>query len=86
MNDAIGNQVPLAIGSVISGESLRYIGTLARDRGDVGELRSEIAPAPKPIANQGAPGFEAYTWWGVFAPANCRRNSSKVFTTSLPKP
>ena len=27
-------------------------------------------PGVEPIAMQGVPGFEAYTWWGIFAPAN----------------
>ena len=26
-------------------------------------------PGAQPIADQGVPGFDAYTWWGVFAPA-----------------
>src|SRR5262249_34463722 len=27
-------------------------------------------PGVEPIAAQGVPGFEAYTWWGVYAPGN----------------
>jgi tripartite-type tricarboxylate transporter receptor subunit TctC len=69
MNDAIGNQVPLAIGSVF----------LVKPHVDSGRVRAiavtSAKPDPKlpgaaPIAAQGVPGFEAYTWWGVFGPAN----------------
>jgi tripartite-type tricarboxylate transporter receptor subunit TctC len=69
MNDAVGNQVPLAIGSVF----------LVKPHVDSGRLRAiavtSLKPDPKlpgaePIANQGVPGFEAYTWWGVFGPGN----------------
>jgi tripartite-type tricarboxylate transporter receptor subunit TctC len=69
MNDAVGNQVPLAIGSVF----------LVSPHIASGRLRAiavtSAKPDPKlpgvdPIASQGAPGFEAYTWWGVFAPGN----------------
>jgi tripartite-type tricarboxylate transporter receptor subunit TctC len=68
MNDAIANQVPLAIGSVF----------LVKPHVDSGRVRAiavtSAKPDPKlpgaaPIAAQGVPGFEAYTWWGVFAPA-----------------
>lgn len=68
MNDAIANQVPLAIGSVF----------LVSPQVASGRLRAiavtSAAPDPKlpgaaTIASQGAPGFEAYTWWGVFGPA-----------------
>src|SRR5450631_357528 len=69
MNDAIGNQVPLAIGSVflvyphIESGRLRAIA--------VTSAKSDPKlPNVEPIANQGVPGFEAYTWWGVFGPAN----------------
>ena len=69
MNDAIGNQVPLAIGSAflvnphIASGRLRAIAvTSARPDPSV--------PGADTIASQGAPGFEAYTWWGVFGPAN----------------
>ena len=69
MNDAIGNQVPLAIGSVF----------LVQPHVASGRVRAiavtSAKPDPKlpgaaPIAQQGAPGFEAYTWWAVFGPAN----------------
>jgi tripartite-type tricarboxylate transporter receptor subunit TctC len=69
MNDAIGDQVPLAIGSVF----------LVYPHIESGRLRAiavtSAAPDPRlpnvePIANQGVPGFEAYTWWGIFGPAN----------------
>jgi len=69
MNDAIGNQVPLAIGSVF----------LVNPFVSSGQLRALAVTSAKPdpklpnvetIASQGAPGFEAYTWWGVFGPAN----------------
>src|SRR5437660_8817090 len=68
MNDAIGNQVPLAIGSV-------FLVTPHIASGRVRAIAVTSAkPDPKlpntlPIAAQGVPGFEAYTWWGVFAPA-----------------
>jgi tripartite-type tricarboxylate transporter receptor subunit TctC len=69
MNDAIGNQVPLAIGSVF----------LVAPHVASGKLRAiavtSAKPDPKlpgalPIANQGVPGYEAYTWWGVLGPGN----------------
>src|SRR5207237_8625412 len=68
MNDAIGNQVPLAIGSVF----------LVSPYVTSGRLRAiavtSAKPDPKlpdtlPIAAQGVPGFEAYAWLGVFARA-----------------
>jgi len=69
MNDAIGNQVPLAIGSVFlvsphvaSGRVRAIAVTSAKP--------DPILPGVEPLAAQGVPGFEAYTWWGVFAPAN----------------
>src|SRR3989454_7795118 len=69
MNDAIGNQVPLAIGSVflvspyVSSGRLRAIAVTSAKP-------DPKLPGAEPIANQGAPGFEAYTWWGVFGPGN----------------
>jgi len=69
MNDAIGNQVPLAIGSVF----------LVNPHVKSGKLRAIAVtsakpdpslPGAAPIAEQGVAGFAAYTWWGVFGPGN----------------
>lgn len=69
MSDAIANQVPLAIGSVflvsphVASGRLRAIA--------VTSLKADRSlPGVEPIAAQGVPGFEAYTWWGVLAPGN----------------
>ncbi len=68
MNDAIGNQVPLAIGSVFLVNPYVTSGRL-RAIAVTSAKPDPKLPGAEPIANQGVPGFEAYTWWGVFAPA-----------------
>jgi tripartite-type tricarboxylate transporter receptor subunit TctC len=69
MGDAIANQVPIAIGSVflvnphVASGRLRAIA--------VTSLKPDPSlPGVEPIAAQGVPGFEAYTWWGIYAPGN----------------
>ena len=68
MTDAIGNQVPLAIGTVF----------LVTPHVKAGKLKAlavtSSKPAPQlpgaaPMADQGVPGFSALAWWGVIAPA-----------------
>jgi tripartite-type tricarboxylate transporter receptor subunit TctC len=84
MNDAIGNQVPLAIGSVF----------LVNPHIASGRLRAiavtSAGPDPKlpgvpTIASQGVPGFAAYTWWGVFGPANMPAALAKRVADELAK-
>jgi tripartite-type tricarboxylate transporter receptor subunit TctC len=69
MNDAIGNQVPLAIGSVFLVQPYVSSGRL-RALAVTSAKADPQLPGAEPIANQGVPGFEAYTWWGVYGPAN----------------
>ena len=69
MNDAIGNQVPLAIGSVFLVQPYVSSGRL-RALAVTSAKPDPQLPGAEPIANQGVPGFEAYTWWGVYGPAN----------------
>ena len=68
MTDAIGGQVPLAIGTVF----------LANPHVKGGKLRALAVTSAKPspqmpgvatVAEQGVPGFSALAWWGVIAPA-----------------
>ena len=84
MNDAIGDQVPLAIGSVFLVSP--YVST--------GRLRAIAVTSEKPdpklpnvptIASEGVPGFSAYTWWGVFGPANVAPALAKRIYDELDK-
>jgi tripartite-type tricarboxylate transporter receptor subunit TctC len=68
MIDAVGGQVPLAIGSVF----------LVSPHVKAGKLRAlavtSLKPSPQlpgvlPVAEQGMPGFLALSWWGIIAPA-----------------
>ena len=68
MTDAIGNQVPLAIGTVflvtphVKGGKLKALA--------VTSLKATAQlPGALPMADQGVPGFSALAWWGVIAPA-----------------
>ena len=69
MNDAIGNQVPLAIGSVFLVQPYVSSGRLRAIAVTSAKPDPQL-PGAAPIAAQGVPGFEAYTWWGVYGPAN----------------
>jgi tripartite-type tricarboxylate transporter receptor subunit TctC len=69
MNDAIGNQVPLAIGSVFLVQPYVSSGRLRAIAVTSAKPDPQL-PGAAPIASQGVPGFEAYTWWGVYGPAN----------------
>lgn len=68
MTDAIGGQVPLAIGTTflvnphVKGGKVKALGvTSAKPTAQM--------PGVAPVSEQGAPGFAALAWWGVIAPA-----------------
>ncbi len=67
MIDAIGGQVPLAIGTVflvtphVKGGKVKALAVTS-------EKPSPAMPGVKTIADQGVPGFAALAWWGVVAP------------------
>jgi tripartite-type tricarboxylate transporter receptor subunit TctC len=42
-------------------------------------------PGAEPIAAQGIPGFEAYTWWGIFGPGNLPAPLAKRIYDELAK-
>jgi tripartite-type tricarboxylate transporter receptor subunit TctC len=69
VTDALGGQVPLAIGSLF----------LMNPHVKAGKLRALAVTSAKPspqmpgvatVAEQGVPGYSALAWWGVVAPAN----------------
>jgi tripartite-type tricarboxylate transporter receptor subunit TctC len=84
MTDALGNQVPLAIGSVFL-VSPHVASGRVRAIAVTSAKADPKLPGAEPIANQGAPGFEAYTWWGVFAPGKLPPALTKTIYEQLAK-
>ena len=84
MNDAIGDQVPLAIGSVFLVSPYVTSGRL-RAIAVTSAKPDPKLPGAEPIANQGVPGFEVYTWWGIFGPANMPAALTKRIYDELAK-
>jgi tripartite-type tricarboxylate transporter receptor subunit TctC len=68
MNDAIANQVPLAIGTVFLVTPHVKSGRV-RALGVTGSQPDPQLPGAQPLAAQGVANFEALAWWGIFAPA-----------------
>jgi tripartite-type tricarboxylate transporter receptor subunit TctC len=68
MTDAIGGQVPLAIGTVflvnphVKGGKVKALAVTS-------DKPSPQMPGVATVAEQGVPGFSALAWWGVIAPA-----------------
>src|SRR5258706_2960533 len=69
MTDALGNQVPLAIGTVFLVTPHVKAGKL-KALGVTSLKATPQLPGAAPFADQGVPGFSALAWWGVIAPAN----------------
>lgn len=68
MIDAVGGQVPLAIGTVFLVNPHVKSGKL-RALAVTSEKPTPQMPGVKTVAEQGVPGYSALAWWGVIAPA-----------------
>ncbi len=68
MQDAIAGHVPLAIGTTFL-VTPHIESKLVRPLAVTSAKRVPQFPNVPTFAEQGFPGFEAYAWWGVFAPA-----------------
>ena len=70
MNDALGGHVDLLIGSTaLSMPQVNTGKTCVRDRADRQGTQYVPRQTCRPSIESGFPGFEAYAWWGIFAPA-----------------
>jgi tripartite-type tricarboxylate transporter receptor subunit TctC len=82
--DVLGGQIELGIASVaqqgphVKGGKLRAIAI-------TGEKRSPVMPDVPTLAEQGFPGFSAYAWWGIFAPAGIPGPVLEKFHSQLVK-
>lgn len=84
MTDAIGGQVPFAIGSAflvnphVKGGKLKALAVTSAKP-------SPAMPGVAPVAEQGVPGFSALSWWGVIAPAGMPPAVTKKLSEELQK-
>jgi tripartite-type tricarboxylate transporter receptor subunit TctC len=66
VTDLVGGHVPLAFGSLPAAWAQVEAGRLRALAVTTGK-RSELVPKLPTIAESGLPGFDASTWWGLFA-------------------
>ena len=82
--DLLGGHIELAIGSVallaphVAAGRMRAVGT-------TGDKRSSAMPDVATLAEQGFPGFSAFAWWGIFAPAGTPKPVLDRFHAELVK-
>ena len=82
MNDTVGGHVDLLIGSTalsipqVQGGKIRAIV-------QTGKTRAASLDAVPTVAESGFAGFEAYAWWGVFAPAGTPKAAVDRFGSEL---
>jgi tripartite-type tricarboxylate transporter receptor subunit TctC len=68
MNDAIAGHVDLLVGSTALSMPQVDAGSI-RAVAQTGKTRNQFLPKVPTVAESGFPDFEAYAWWGIFAPA-----------------
>ena len=68
MNDAIAGHVDLLVGSTALAIPQIQAGTI-RAVAQTGKARTSALGTVPTVSESGFPNFEAYAWWGVFAPA-----------------
>lgn len=68
MNDTVAGHVDLLVGSTALSNPQIQAGAI-RAVAQTGKTRTPTLGNVPTVAESGFPGFEAYAWWGVFAPA-----------------
>jgi tripartite-type tricarboxylate transporter receptor subunit TctC len=68
MTDALGGHVDLLVGSTALSMPQVNTGNL-RALAQTGKTRNPFLANVSTVSESGYPGFEAYAWWGIFAPA-----------------
>jgi len=82
LNDLAGGQVQLMLDSMVTGLQFANNGR-ARALAVTGARRSPMAPDLPTFAEAGVPGFEAYTWYGVSAPAGTPPAIVRLLNTEI---
>jgi tripartite-type tricarboxylate transporter receptor subunit TctC len=84
MTDVMGGQIDFGIASVAA-LSTNVKGGKLRALAVTGEKRSGVMPDVPTLAEQGLPGFSAYAWWGILAPAGTPKPIVDKFHAELAK-
>jgi tripartite-type tricarboxylate transporter receptor subunit TctC len=82
MNDAVAGHVDLLVGSTALSIPQIQAGTI-RAVAQTGKTRTPTLGQVPTVAESGFPGFEAYAWWGVFAPAGTPKAIVSRFESEL---
>jgi tripartite-type tricarboxylate transporter receptor subunit TctC len=82
MNDAVAGHVDLLIGSTALSMPQVGAGTL-RALAQTGKDRNPFLTTVPTVSESGFPGFEAYAWWGIFAPAGTPKPIIERFSNEM---
>ncbi|AHG63341.1 putative Bug-like extracytoplasmic solute binding receptor, TTT family [Advenella mimigardefordensis DPN7] len=82
VQDLVGGQVQLMFADATSALPFIKSGKVI-PLGVGNPQRSELAPDVPPIADEGLPGYEAYSWSGLFAPVGTPADVVKQFNQDL---
>src|SRR4029078_7988881 len=82
MNDAVAGHVDLLVGSTALSMPQGGGGTI-RAIVQTGKERNQFIAQVPTVAESGFPGFEAYAWWGIFAPAGTSKPVIERFSNEM---
>lgn len=82
MNDAVAGHVDLLVGSTALSVPQIQAGAI-RGVAQTGQTRSPMLATVPTVQESGFPGFDAYAWWGVFAPAGTPKAIAGRFGAEL---
>ena len=82
MTDALGGHVDLLVGSTALSMPQVNTGGL-RALAQTGKARNPFLTKVPTVDESGFPGFEAYAWWGIFAPAGTPKPIIERFSSTM---
>jgi tripartite-type tricarboxylate transporter receptor subunit TctC len=82
MTDALGGHVDLLVGSTALSMPQVNTGGL-RALAQTGKARNPFLTKVPTVDESGFPGFEAYAWWGIFAPAGTPKPIIERFSGAM---
>ena len=82
MTDALGGHVDLLVGSTALSMPQVNTGNL-RALAQTGKTRNQFLTQVPTVIESGFPDFEAYAWWGIFAPAGTPKPIIEKFGKAL---